>query len=467
MNKQHFINEEAGGNLKLEICPTANCNCGTLIVTFNANSSRPAEFELNIHDWDFFTDDEDEITDQFHDILGMSLQDDDVRGFFFDRYFELKREQAAEDPMSTPYRFSDSILAVRYAFAFPFDEHFTITCGATKYPVLDSYFENNDIWNCMLTPVDMESNEELQPVMYHVNREEKTLMLVPIPGLKAPFTEDKLLEMINAQIPDFWERIEKRFSKLKAACESYMESDDFDGPDCPYSYDDDFDDFDDDDDFEDDDYLAEEMEDIFGRAFAPPQKTMPEPPPPIFESTISLHKKLQPILIGLSEGNIPLRIDFTAQIPDRTEISMMQRNSDELLTWRTTSLRELFRGNAQAPQLPLSGAPPEEYEAYFRLIESFIADYCHIAGIEPSDNEFMEIFSAVRRRPDGKPISDLHNAIWQIAALLLGLFPLSQAEFEAIFLRLEQSARHVKALNFTSSNYLHMINNDNNRMYMA
>jgi hypothetical protein len=52
------------------------------------------------------------------------------------------------------------------------------------------------------------------------------------------------------------------------------------------------------------------------------------------------------------------------------------------------------------------------------------------------------IFSALRRRPDGKNhLGPTHDYLWQAAALTLGSHVLSQAEFQAILGRLERSVR--------------------------
>ncbi len=460
MNRSNFVADEANGNLKLAICPIINCNCGTLLVTFHANSSDPVEFEINVFEWDYVTYEEGDKADRLEKILEKSLQDDEVRYFLYERYFELKREQAAADPLSTPYEFGyDPVFVFRYGFVFPFDNPLTIIREQSKYLVLDTYFEDDDRWDCMLTPIEMESDEPIRPIMYLINHEKKTLTLGMVPESEIPFGDDELLKLINEQIPEFWELVEKRYSKLKAAYVRYMESDDLEEDYCPYNLDD--------DDFDDDDFDDDELEDIFDRAFAPPSEFGPMASQLLSSEAVLLHERLQPVLTGFSGDSSSVEIEFAPRIPDRTAINLLVEDNDELLTWRVSSLRELFRGDRPAPQFANNGEPPAEYEFYFRWIESFIPSYCAAADVEPSDNEFVEIFSAVRRRPDGKRISDLHDAIWQIAALLLGIFPLSQAEFEAIFLRLEQSARHVKAVSSTSSNYLHMINGEHDRMFMG
>jgi hypothetical protein len=64
-----------------------------------------------------------------------------------------------------------------------------------------------------------------------------------------------------------------------------------------------------------------------------------------------------------------------------------------------------------------------------------------------------EVFSILRRRPDGRSEGFVHDYLWQAAALILGTRPLSQAEFEAILARLERSCRTFEQ-GATSLNYV-------------
>lgn len=64
-----------------------------------------------------------------------------------------------------------------------------------------------------------------------------------------------------------------------------------------------------------------------------------------------------------------------------------------------------------------------------------------------------EIYSVLRRRPDGRSLGFVHDYMWQAAALILGTRSLSQAEFEAIMARLERSCRTFET-NATSRNYI-------------
>jgi len=63
------------------------------------------------------------------------------------------------------------------------------------------------------------------------------------------------------------------------------------------------------------------------------------------------------------------------------------------------------------------------------------------AGETPTDETFIEIYSLMSRRPDGRSLGFIHDMIWQFAALMLCLKPLSEEEYTAIFRRLAHSAR--------------------------
>ena len=59
-----------------------------------------------------------------------------------------------------------------------------------------------------------------------------------------------------------------------------------------------------------------------------------------------------------------------------------------------------------------------------------------------SDQELEEVYSMLRRRPDGRSLGAVHDFLWQVSALLLGSYPLSEAQFEAITGQLERSVRN-------------------------
>jgi hypothetical protein len=106
-------------------------------------------------------------------------------------------------------------------------------------------------------------------------------------------------------------------------------------------------------------------------------------------------------------------------------------------TWETDSLRALFRGDRKPPVL---GDYPQAYNDSFAVIDHHLLELCTVLG-DLRDAELKEIFSALRRRPDGRSLGFAHQYMWQVAALLLGTRPLSQAEFEAIMERMERSCR--------------------------
>ena len=105
--------------------------------------------------------------------------------------------------------------------------------------------------------------------------------------------------------------------------------------------------------------------------------------------------------------------------------------------WNTDSLRALFRGNTKPPVL---GDYPEAYNDSFLLLDLHALEISKIFG-DRRDAEMLEIYSTLRRRPDGRTLGFVHDYMWQAAALVLGTRPLSQPEFEAIMARLERSCR--------------------------
>ena len=120
---------------------------------------------------------------------------------------------------------------------------------------------------------------------------------------------------------------------------------------------------------------------------------------------------------------------------DRQSLSLT--DGKEFWFWETTSLRALFRGNQQPPVL---GDYPEAYTECFILLDLHVLEISKFFG-DRRDAEMREIYSALRRRPDGPSRGFVHDYMWQAAALILGTRPLSQAEFEAIMARLERSCR--------------------------
>ena len=117
--------------------------------------------------------------------------------------------------------------------------------------------------------------------------------------------------------------------------------------------------------------------------------------------------------------------------------------------WETDSLRALFRGDAQPPHL---GDYPAAYNGSFALLDLHAIEISRFVG-DRRDEEMLEIFSMLRRRPDGRSLGLVHDYMWQAVAIILGTRPLSQAEFEAILSRMERSCRTFR-MGPTSRNYV-------------
>ena len=83
---------------------------------------------------------------------------------------------------------------------------------------------------------------------------------------------------------------------------------------------------------------------------------------------------------------------------------------------------------------------PEAYNDAFILLDLYALEISKCFG-DRRDAELREIYSTLRRRPDGRSLGFVHDYMWQAAALILGTRPLSQAEFEAIMARLERACR--------------------------
>lgn len=121
--------------------------------------------------------------------------------------------------------------------------------------------------------------------------------------------------------------------------------------------------------------------------------------------------------------------------------------------WNVPSLRGLFRGDNVPPPMP--NEPPPAYFPQFMFIELHIVTFCDAFG-DKTDGEFEDVFSNLRRRPDGKNQSNLHFFLWQVAAGLLGKRIVSAAEYDAIFGRLTRSARAF-GIGIVSRNYINVL----------
>jgi hypothetical protein len=130
--------------------------------------------------------------------------------------------------------------------------------------------------------------------------------------------------------------------------------------------------------------------------------------------------------------------------------SVYVTDSVKAAKWEVPDLAGLFRGNAVPP--PDMDHYPPEYSQHFYFIEHHLLTLCD-ASKELTDQEMEDIYSALRRRPDGRSLGSNHDYMWQVAALLLGSYTISAAEYTAMFAALVASARRW-GLRPVSRNYL-------------
>jgi hypothetical protein len=136
------------------------------------------------------------------------------------------------------------------------------------------------------------------------------------------------------------------------------------------------------------------------------------------------------------------------RVEDRHRVTLS--DGSKPIQWTVPSLRELFRGD-RLPPPDLNHYPPA-YVKYFFEIERPLLMVCDAIG-DPSDQEMEEIYSNLRRRPDGRSLGPMHDFVWQCAALMLGLYVVSEKEFEGVLGQLARSASGF-ALKPVSRNYL-------------
>ena len=127
--------------------------------------------------------------------------------------------------------------------------------------------------------------------------------------------------------------------------------------------------------------------------------------------------------------------DSYDDMEDRRDICFT--DGQNWITWRAGPLAELFRGDAKPPNLAMF---PKEFVPLFATIEEQVTVYADVF-VDPTDDEMRDIYNHLRRLPDGKGRSLLHEHMWQACALALATRPWSRAEFEAVVNRLERSCR--------------------------
>lgn len=143
---------------------------------------------------------------------------------------------------------------------------------------------------------------------------------------------------------------------------------------------------------------------------------------------------------GLDPKNLSVGVvaDDAGHVPTRDRHSIPVSDGDKAALWSVPSLRELLRGSRTPPR-DMSDYPLE-YSWHFIYLEDHLVTLCDVKG-DRTDQEIEEIYATLRRRPDGASLGDVHDFMWQVAALLVGTQAVSAAELEAIFEQLRSSAR--------------------------
>jgi hypothetical protein len=155
---------------------------------------------------------------------------------------------------------------------------------------------------------------------------------------------------------------------------------------------------------------------------------------------------LAPALRALVEtaGLNPDKLSVDIETDDHRKIRMLDKHTvpvtdgEKMAGWQVPALAELYRGSRTPP--PDMDHYPQEYTPHFFFIEDHVLTLCEAIG-DRTDQEMEEIYSMLRRRPDGRSLGAVHDFLWQVSALLLGTRVLSAAEFEALIGALEHSTR--------------------------
>ena len=180
-------------------------------------------------------------------------------------------------------------------------------------------------------------------------------------------------------------------------------------------------------------------------------------------NVVELHPSLEEVVTanGLDRTKLSVGLKLRDAKPDfshREEV--MITDGAKGAAWNVASFRALFRGDKQPPSM--SGEPPPAYMPLFFFIEKHVITFSQSVS-DKTDAEFEEAYSNLRRRPDGRPLGDLHSFLWQVAAGLVGIRPVSAAEFDAIFGRLARSASTFQT-GLSSRNYIDVLRQMNAQM---
>jgi hypothetical protein len=174
-----------------------------------------------------------------------------------------------------------------------------------------------------------------------------------------------------------------------------------------------------------------------------------------------LHESLEAVVkkagLDLSSLSVGLAIDErTHQVFIESRNVVMLSDGKQAFEWKVDSLRDLFRGGEEESLGDVLSDYPMEFTPLFYTIEQNLPLFLSGAGLPPTDGEFLDVYSSMRRRPDGRSQGSLHDFVWMNAAFMLGKYRCSESLYSAIFKRLEKSARTFKT-GMSSRNYMNAI----------
>jgi hypothetical protein len=171
-----------------------------------------------------------------------------------------------------------------------------------------------------------------------------------------------------------------------------------------------------------------------------------------------LHESLEAVVkkaqLDFSSVVVGLPIDEqTDQIFIESRNVVILSDGKRLGEWKVDSLRDLFRGDEHESLGDVLSDFPMEFTSLFYTIEQNLPLFRSAAGLPPTDGEFLEVYSLMRRRPDGRSLGTLHDYVWMNAAFMLGKYQCSESLYTGLFKRLEKSARTFKT-GMSSRNYI-------------
>ena len=146
-------------------------------------------------------------------------------------------------------------------------------------------------------------------------------------------------------------------------------------------------------------------------------------------------------------------------ISDWRHIILSRKEDDgDYLKMAVPSLQELFRGDYDPGTL--EDTENIKYMYIITVLEPHWISRANLGVIEiPKDETMYEVYTQLRRRPDGKPGQNesLHAVIWQCLAFLAGIIEISEAEYVAIVGRLARSASTFRTSYSSTNMFTHLL----------